>query len=160
MERLPLLGIRVLDLSKIWAGPYGTRLLADMGAEVIKIEGPGSWDMTRSLSLLPPDTERAYNRAGYFMEYNRNKYGCALDLSHPKGRELGLRLLAVSDVVIENYRADVLESLGLTYDALRSVKPDIILVSMPSHGLWGPDAGPIRHRPPPEQLPGAGFPPP
>ena len=154
MERLPLLGIRVLDLSKIWAGPYGTRLLADMGAEVIKIEGPGSWDMTRALSLLPPDIERPYNKAGYFMEYNRNKYACSLDLSRPKGRELGLRLLALSDVVIENYRADVLDSLGFTYDMLCSVKRDIILVSMPSHGLWGPDAHRIAYGTQMEQLAG------
>jgi crotonobetainyl-CoA:carnitine CoA-transferase CaiB-like acyl-CoA transferase len=154
VERLPLLGIRILDLSKVWAGPYGTRLLADMGAEVIKVEGPGSWDMTRALSLLPPKTERAYNKSGYFMEYNRNKYGCTLNLSHPKGRELGLRLLALSDVVIENYRADVLNSLGFTYDRLRAVKQDIILVSMPSHGLWGPDAGRIGYGTHMEQLVG------
>jgi len=154
IERLPLLGIRILDLSKVWAGPYGTRLLADMGAEVIKVEGPGSWDMTRSLHLLPPDVERPYNKAGYFMEYNRNKYGCVIDLAKPAGRELGLRLAALSDVVIENYRADVLEGLGMTYDTLRGVKPDIILVSMPSHGLSGPDAGRIGYGTHMEQLVG------
>ncbi len=154
MERLPLFNVRVIDLSKVWAGPYATRLLGDMGAEVIKIEAPGSWDLTRSLSLLPADTERAYNKAGYFMEYNRNKLGCVLDLAQPKGRELALRLIAMSDVVIENYRADVMEGLGLTYDALRSVKPDVILVSMPSHGLWGPDAGRIGYGTHMEQLSG------
>jgi crotonobetainyl-CoA:carnitine CoA-transferase CaiB-like acyl-CoA transferase len=154
MERLPLLGIRILDLSKVWAGPYGTRLLADMGAEVIKIEGPGSWDMTRGLHLLGPEVERPYNKSGYFMEYNRNKYGCVIDLARPEGRELGLRLAAMSDVVIENYRADVLENLGLTYDTLRGVKRDIILVSMPSHGLSGPDAGRIGYGTHMEQLVG------
>lgn len=154
MERLPLLGIRVLDLSKVWAGPYCTRLLADMGAEVIKVEAPGSWDMVRSLSLLPPETERPYNRAGYFNEYNRNKYGCVIDLARPKGRELALRLASMSDVVVENYRSDVLQGLGLTYDVLRGVKPDIILVSMPSHGLWGPDADRIGYGTHMEQLAG------
>jgi crotonobetainyl-CoA:carnitine CoA-transferase CaiB-like acyl-CoA transferase len=152
MERLPLLGIRVLDLSRVWAGPYATRLLADMGAEVIKVEAPGSWDFIRSLSLLPPETERAYNKAAYFLEYNRNKYGLVLDLAQPRGRELGLRLVAMSDVVIENYRADVLERLHLTYDVLRGAKQDIILVSMPSHGLSGPDAGRIGYGTHMEQL--------
>ena len=154
MDRLPLFNIRVLDLSKVWAGPYATRLLGDMGAEVIKIEAPNSWDLTRSLSLLPPDTERAYNKAGYFMEYNRNKYGCVIDLAKPRGRELALQLVAMSDVVIENYRADVMTGLGLSYDELRAVKPDVILVSMPSHGLWGPDSGRIGYGTHVEQLSG------
>ena len=154
MDRLPLFNVRVLDLSKVWAGPYATRLLGDMGAEVIKIEAPNSWDLTRSLALLPPDTERPYDKSGYFMEYNRNKYGCVLDLAKPRGRELALRLVAMSDVVIENYRADVMEGLGLSYAELRAVKPDIILVSMPSHGLWGPDAGRIGYGTHMEQLSG------
>jgi len=154
VERLPLFNVRVLDLSKVWAGPYATRLLGDMGAEVIKIEAPGSWDLTRALSLLPPGTEHAYNKAGYFMEYNRNKLGCVLDLAKPKGRELALRLAEQSDVVVENYRADVMEGFGLGYDELRSVKRDIILVSMPSHGLWGPDAGRIGYGTHMEQLSG------
>jgi crotonobetainyl-CoA:carnitine CoA-transferase CaiB-like acyl-CoA transferase len=154
VDRLPLFNVRVLDLSKVWAGPYATRLLGDMGAEVIKIEAPGSWDLTRALSLLPPGTERAYNKSGYFMEYNRNKYGCVLDLAKPQGRELALQLVVMSDVVIENYRADVMEAFGLSYETLRSAKRDIILVSMPSHGLWGPDAGRIGYGTHMEQLSG------
>ena len=154
MERLPLLGIRVLDLSKVWAGPYCTRLLADLGAEVIKVEGPGSWDLIRSLDLLPQGTERAYNRASYFNLYNRNKLGCVLDVANPKGHELALRLAAKCDVVVENYRSDVLEQLGLGYEALRAVREDIILVSMPSHGLWGPDADHIAYGTHIEQLGG------
>ena len=154
MERLPLHGIRVLDLSRVWAGPYCTRLLADMGAEVIKVEAPGSWDLLRSLSLLPSTEERIYNKSHYFNNYNRNKYACAIDFSGEKGRELALRLVAVSDVVIENYRADVLEHLGLTYETLRGANEDIILVSMPSHGLWGPDAHRIGYGTHIEQLSG------
>ncbi len=154
MERLPLDGVRVLDLTRVWAGPYGTRLLADMGAEVIKVEGPSAWDLTRSLSLLPGETPRAYNMAAYFNHYNRNKYGCVIDFRHPKGRELALRLIALSDVVIENHRADVLEHLGLTYETMRSVRSDVILVSMPSHGLWGPEAHYVAYGTHMEQLAG------
>jgi crotonobetainyl-CoA:carnitine CoA-transferase CaiB-like acyl-CoA transferase len=140
MERLPLEGLRVLDLSKVWAGPYCTRLLADMGAEVIKVEGPGAWDMIRALSLPDANPGHDYNKSSYFNHYNRNKYGCAIDFSHPRGRELALRLVALSDVVIENHRSDVLKQLGLTYETMREAKPSTILVSMPSHGLWGPEA--------------------
>lgn len=154
MGQLPLTGVRVLDLSKVWAGPYATRLLGDMGAEVIKIEAPNSWDLTRSLHLLPSDVERPYNKAGYFMEYNRNKYGCVIDLAKPRGHELALRLAAMSDVVVENYRADVMTGLGLSYDELRSAKRDIILVSMPSHGLWGPDSARVGYGTHMEQLSG------
>ncbi|MGB2695203.1 MAG: CoA transferase [Dehalococcoidia bacterium] len=162
MDRLPLTGVRVLDLSKVWAGPYGTRLLGDMGAEVIKLEAAGSWDLIRSLALLPRETEHIYNKSAYFNHYNRNKYGCAIDLSQTKGRELGLRLVALSDVVFENYRSDVLEKLDFTYEAMRAVKPDIILVSMPSHGLSGPEAHHVAYGTHVEQLAGlvaqSGFP--
>jgi crotonobetainyl-CoA:carnitine CoA-transferase CaiB-like acyl-CoA transferase len=154
MERLPLLGVRVLDLSKVWAGPYCTRLLGDMGAEVIKVEGPGSWDLIRSLAFEPAGTPRTYNRSAYFNHYNRNKYGCAIDLSRPRGHELALRLVAMSDVVVENYRSDVLAKLGLDYQALRSVRDDIILVSIPSHGLSGPEADRIAYGTNIEQLAG------
>jgi crotonobetainyl-CoA:carnitine CoA-transferase CaiB-like acyl-CoA transferase len=154
MYRLPLSGIRVLDLTMAWAGPYATRLLGDMGAEVIKIESQGSWDVMRSLHLLGRDAERGYNKAGIFNHLNRDKLGCALDLSHPRGRELFLRLVARSDAVIESYRADVMDGLGLSYDVLRQAKQDIILVSMPGHGRDGPEAGHIAYGTHVEQLAG------
>src|SRR3989337_924171 len=105
MYRLPLHGIRVLDLTMAWAGPYATRLLADMGAELIKIEAVGNWDLLRTYTGQPPTGDGVWDKAPYFNHINRNKYGCALDLSRPRGRGLFLRLVAQSDVVIENFRA-------------------------------------------------------
>jgi crotonobetainyl-CoA:carnitine CoA-transferase CaiB-like acyl-CoA transferase len=125
-----------------------------MGAEVIKVEAPGSWDLTRSLALLPSSVERPYNKSAYFNHYGRNKYGCVIDLATPPGREIALRLVAISDVVVENYRSDVLERLGLDFETLRSARDDVILVSMPSHGLWGPDAFRIGYGTHMEQLTG------
>jgi crotonobetainyl-CoA:carnitine CoA-transferase CaiB-like acyl-CoA transferase len=153
-KRLPLAGIRIADLTAVWAGPYATRLLADMGADVIKVESPGSPDLLRTLSMLPPGTERAYNKSAYFNHNNRNKYGASIDLSTPKGRDLFLDLVQVSDVVIENFRADVLDKLGLGYEVLRTARPDIILVSMPGHGKTGPEAGYIAYGTHVEQLAG------
>src|SRR3972149_12332142 len=109
MYRLPLSGIRVLDLTMAWAGPYAARLLGDMGAEVIKIESTGNWDVMRSLHLLGRDVERSYNKAGIFNHLNRNKLGCALDLSQPRGKELFLKLVARRDAGLEGHRADVLD---------------------------------------------------
>jgi len=143
MYRLPLSDIRILDLTTAWAGPYATRLLGDMGAEVIRIESPGNWDVMRSLHLLGRDVERAYNKSAYFNHVNRNKLGCALDLSEARGRELFLRLVARSEAVIESYPAGVMDDLDLSFDVLRQAKRDIILVSMSGHGRDGPDAGHI-----------------
>lgn len=151
---LPLYGLRILDFTMVWAGPSGTRLLADMGAEVIKVESARSWDMLRSLHFLGGQTDRWWNKAAYFNHNNRNKYGCTIDLQHPRGRELALRLVAMSDVVFENYRADVIGKLGLDYADLRAVKPDIILVSMPSHGKSGPEAHHVAYGTNVEQLAG------
>jgi crotonobetainyl-CoA:carnitine CoA-transferase CaiB-like acyl-CoA transferase len=139
MYRLPLHGVRVLDLTMAWAGPYATRLLADMGAEVIKVEAPVSWDLLRIYTGQPPETERLLDRSALFNHMNRNKYGLSLDLSKPRGRELFLELAAVSDVVIENFRAEVMDNLGLTYSILRGVNEKIIIVSMPAHGHSGPE---------------------
>ena len=124
MERLPLYSYRILDLTTAWAGPYGTRLLADMGAEVIKVEAVNNGDLLRS---------------DIFNHVNRNKYACTLDVGQPRGRELFLRLVALSDVVIESYRSPVMEDLGLSYEAIRSAKADIILVWLSSHGKSGPE---------------------
>jgi crotonobetainyl-CoA:carnitine CoA-transferase CaiB-like acyl-CoA transferase len=153
-KRLPLAGIRIADLSAVWAGPYATRLLADMGAEVIKVESAGSPDLLRTLGLQPPGTERPYNRSAYFNHNNRNKYGCSIDLAAPGGKELFLDLVKVSDIVIENFRADVLDNLGLGYDVLRAVRPDIILISMPGHGKTGPEARHVAYGTNVEQLAG------
>jgi crotonobetainyl-CoA:carnitine CoA-transferase CaiB-like acyl-CoA transferase len=139
MYRLPLHGIRVLDLTMAWAGPYGTRLLADMGAEVIKIESVDNWDVLRALNGQRPDVERVWDKSPYFNAINRNKYSCALDLSKAKGRELFLRLAEISDVVIDNFRAEVMENFGLTYEVLSEANDQIIVLAMPGHGKSGPE---------------------
>jgi crotonobetainyl-CoA:carnitine CoA-transferase CaiB-like acyl-CoA transferase len=154
MYRLPLSGIRVLDLTTGWAGPYAGRLLGDMGAEVIKIESAKDWDITRAPRLPGGDPEKGYNRSGFFNHLNRNKLGCTLDLSHPRGRELFLRLVTLSDAVIENYGGDVMDGLGLSHDALRQARRDIILVSISAHGKEGPEPGHIASGSHVEQLAG------
>ncbi len=153
MLPLPLRDIRVLDLTMVWAGPYATRILGDLGAEVIKVESIRNWDLLRDLHLLG-QAEQAYDKSAYFNNLNRNKLGCTLDLSHPRGRDLCLRLAAQCDIVMENYRPDVMENLDLEYEAFKAVKRDIIMVSMPGHGKDGPEAGRIAYGTNVEQLGG------
>ena len=153
-DHLPLHGVRILDLTMVWAGPSGTRLLADMGAEVIKVESARSWDMLCSLHFLTGSPHGWWNRAAYFNHNNRNKYGITLDLQTERGRELALQLVATSDMVFENYRADVIGKLRLDYDDLRAAKADIILVSMPSHGKSGPESHHVAYGTNVEQLSG------
>jgi len=154
MSKLPLEGIRVADLTMVWAGPYATRLLADMGAEVIKVESVQVMDQLRALGGLPADVPRRWNKSAYFNHNNRNKYGATFNLRHPRGHELFLELVRQSDVVIENYRAEVMERLGLGYERLRAVKPDIIMVSMPGHGKTGPERDYVAYGTNVEQLSG------
>jgi crotonobetainyl-CoA:carnitine CoA-transferase CaiB-like acyl-CoA transferase len=122
---LPLAGIRILDFSRVWAGPYGTRYLADFGAEVIKVES-GQFPDGRRPDL--PD----------FAEINRNKRSITLNFQTPEGLELSKRLVAVSDVVVENFSPRVMAKYGLDYPRLQEVKPDLIMVSMPGFGHSGP----------------------
>lgn len=150
----PLAGIRVIDLTAVWAGPFGTRMLGDYGAEVIKVESPRQWDLLRSLGLTPRETPRWYNRSAYFNHNNRNKYGLSLDLSSAAGRDVLLRLCAVSDVIVENYRSDVMDNLGLSYEAVRQANPCIIYVSMPGHGKTGPERDYVAYGSNVEQLAG------
>ncbi|MBI4497377.1 MAG: CoA transferase [Chloroflexi bacterium] len=144
MPPLPLAGVRILDLTMFMAGPVGTKLLADMGAEVIKVESPGHPDPIRiqARGVYPQGEpgERPWNRSGMINERARNKLGITLDLACPEGKAVFLRLVACSDVVMENYRADVMENLGLGYAALRQANPGIILVSIASQGVVGPEA--------------------
>ena len=150
----PLAGIRVVDLTMVWAGPFGTRLLGDYGAEVIKVEGPGQWDLLRGLGGIPRTVERWYNRAAYFNHNNRNKYSAAIDLRQETGRDLLLQLLAKSDVLVENYRANVMDNLGLSFEEVRAVNPRIVYVSMPGHGKTGPEAHYVTYGTNVEQLAG------
>ncbi len=153
--RRPLEGIRVADLTAMWAGPYATMVLADFGADVIKVEAPRAWDNLRTL-IRPPLAlgEHWWNSNAYFQEYNRNKRSLTLDLTTERGKEIFGRLVAQSDVVIENFRADVMERLGIGPDWLREQREDIIVVGMASFGKTGPDASAMAYGPVVEQLSG------
>ncbi|MGE3359897.1 MAG: CaiB/BaiF CoA transferase family protein [Acidimicrobiia bacterium] len=138
MKTLPFDGVRVADLSMMWAGPYATKLLAELGAEVLKIESPSAWDNIRT--LIPfPDRAEPWNSSYYFNTYNRGKKSVTLDLAQAKGRAVFLELLAHCDVLIENYRADVLDKLQLPYDVLREANPQLVIVSMAGFGKTGAD---------------------
>lgn len=129
----PLLSeIRVLDLTRMLAGPYGSLLLADLGAEVIKIEPPGG-DPMRQMGPYFVSGESAY-----FLSINRNKESICLDLKSEHGRQAFLDLTARSDVVFENFRPGVMDRLGLGYEDLKEVKPGIILCSISAYGRTGP----------------------
>ena len=151
---MPLDGVRVIDLTMVWAGPFGTRMLGDYGAEVIKVESPRQWDLLRSLGLIPRDEHHWYNKSAYFNHNNRDKYSAALDLSSDLGRETMLKLVAVSDVIVENFRSDVMDNLGLGYEAVKAANPRIIYVSMPGHGKTGPEADFVAYGSNVEQLAG------
>lgn len=127
-RRLPLAGIRILDLSRAWAGPYGTRYLADFGADVIKVE-TGKY----------PDG-RQPNNPGYG-EVNRNKRSVTLNFQTPEGQDLLRRLVAVSDVVVENFSPRVMVKYDLDYAHLKAVRSDLIMVSLPGYGRQGPHGG-------------------
>lgn len=147
MKQRPLEGIRVLDLTMMWAGPYATKMLGEMGADVIKIESPRAWDNIRTLFPRTDVVEDPWNSAFYFAEYNHEKRSVTLDLAQPDGRDTFLRLVANSDVVIENYRADVMDNLGLTTEVLVGAKPDLVLVSMAGFGKSGGDKDNVGYGP-------------
>lgn len=161
MKKLPLEGIRIADLTMMWAGPYCTRILGEMGAEVIKIESPRAWDNFRTLVPQPGEVE-PWNSSYYWNYYNVEKKSLTLDLSQASGREAFLKLVPKCDVVIENYRADVMDNLKLGYEVLREAKPDIIMVSMAGFGKTGPERDHVGFGPIIEQMSGlvslSGFP--
>ena len=143
----PLSRYRILDLSRIWAGPYCTKLMADMGAEVIKLESLSVYDSHRG-PVSPdrgvvsyPDAEpgdEPWNRNGWFNCLHMSKYGVSLELTFEAGRRVFEELVSISDVLIENFRQGSLERLGYSYQDLRRLRPDLIYVSMPAFGNSGP----------------------
>jgi crotonobetainyl-CoA:carnitine CoA-transferase CaiB-like acyl-CoA transferase len=153
-----LQGVRIVDLTQIWSGPFATQLLADLGAEVIKVEPIYRLDPDRGMEWPAVGAtlagDRPYNRSGSFNEHNRNKLAITLDLKKPRAVDVFKRLVAVSDVVIDNFSFGVMERLGLGYEALKAVKPDIIVLSMPAFGNTGPERGYIGYGPVQEQLSG------
>jgi len=127
-------GVRVLDLSRMLAGPYGSMLLADMGAEVLKIEERDGGDPMRAMG--PPFLPGG--ESAYFLAINRNKKSLALDLTMPSGRDVFLDLVAQADVVWENFRPGVMERLGLGYTELSGVNPRLVMCSLSAYGQDGP----------------------
>lgn len=131
---LPLSGIKVVDLTRILSGPYCTMILADLGAEVIKIESPGG-DDTRQWG--PPFV---HGESAYFLSINRNKKSMVLNLKQERAKEVFLKLVETADVVVENFRPGTLERLGIGYETLKQHNPRIILASISGFGQTGPYA--------------------
>lgn len=147
-----LRGIRVLDLSRVWAGPLAGRMLADMGADIILIEAPQTLEKevleeskTRreAGARMPiyPDGDpgdEPWDRQGLYNDFNRNKLGIVLDLTTPEGQDVFKQLVKISDVVLENYTPRVMANFGLEYPVLSEINPSIIMISMPGYGNTGP----------------------
>lgn len=142
---LPLAGIRVIDVSHIVAGPFCGAILADLGADIIKVEPPEKGERGRGVA---PFIERDGRRmSGFFATLNRSRRGVALDLKSPGGKEALRRLVAVSDVLIENFAPGTMDRLGLGYKILHDVNPKLIYVAISGFGQLEPYAGPWSHRP-------------
>ncbi|HKS69152.1 MAG TPA: CoA transferase, partial [Ktedonobacterales bacterium] len=136
---LPLAGVRVLDLTRLLPGGYATQMLGDLGADVLKIEEPGSGDYARA---MPPMGQR-YGQA--FTAVNRNKRSAAINLKHPGGREALLRLVDGSDVLIESFRPGVMDRLGLSHASLRERNPRLVVCALTGYGQDGPYRERVGH---------------
>jgi len=137
MSRPPLDGLRILAVSQFGAGPFGTQMLADLGADVIKVEDPGvGGDSAR---YVPPFQGEA--DSPYFQSFNRGKRSVSLNLRHPDGQAVLRDLVRVSDAVFNNARGDLPDKLGLTYDQLRDTNPRVVCCSLTGYGRTGPRAG-------------------
>ena len=156
-DELPLQGIRVLDMTVVWAGPYTTQILGDLGADIVRVDNPWIFPTaTRGIFPRPtkemiadiggiggayPDAdpgERPWNRFGLFNVHARNKRSVTLDLRKERGREAFLRLVDVSDLMIENNSVDLMDRLGIGWDEIHTRNPQLIMIRMPSVGLEGP----------------------
>jgi benzylsuccinate CoA-transferase BbsF subunit len=157
MADLPLSGIRVLDFTWAWAGPFCTMQLAHLGADVIRVETTARPAcVTR---LIPPfaDDVPGPNRAGYFNQYNQGKRAITLNLTKPEAIEIACALVKQVDLVVDNYAAGVMDKLGLGYDKLRSIKPNIIMASLSGYGQTGPYKGFVGYGPPASAAAGMFF---
>ncbi len=136
MTTRPLEGMRVLDLTRVASGPFTTMLMADMGAEVIKLERPGTGDEVRAMGRPLPGCDP--RESDYYVTLNRSKRSIAIDLSNPSGVEVTCRLAARCDVFIENFRPGVAARLGVGYDTVRALRPHVVYTSISGFGPSGP----------------------
>lgn len=152
-------GIRILDLTMVFAGPVSTRIMADMGAEVIKIESVQRSDVFTRANIFPENIpgEKPWDRGCIFHTLNAGKRGISLNLGNEKGRELFKLLVRLSDVVIENYSPRVMEHWNLSYKELTKIKPDIIMVSISGLGHYGPSKDYYMYVPGMEGMSGLTF---
>ena len=149
---LPLTGITVIDTTQVWSGPYGARFLADMGAEVIKVEGPTFPDPIRT-AFVDKDGSQI-NLSPYFNEYNRGKKSLTVDIKQPEGQQILKDLILKADIFIENWSSGVAERNGLGYKDISIENPGLIYISMPGFGHRGPDSSRIGFGPTIEQMGG------
>ena len=136
--RRPLEGVRVLDLTWVWAGPFGSMNLAHLGADVIRVESSVRPDLYRRGPAAPEGVEPTLNTNGMFNQWNQGKRSVAVDLRHQRGVEIVKSLVAHVDVVFQNFATGVLERLGLGYDVLKAINPRVILASVSGYGQTGP----------------------
>lgn len=134
----PLEGITVLDLTRVVAGPYCTMILADLGARVIKIENPGDPDYTRHFEPYMVDEDSGNKMSGFFAQYNRNKEAITLNLKNEDAKNILKELVKKADCIVENYRAGVMDKLGVGYDVLKEVNPKIVYLAISGFGQTGP----------------------
>ena len=138
----PLHGVKVLDLTRILAGPFCTQILGDLGAEIIKVERPAQGDDTRRFAppFLKDDQGAETSESAYFLAANRNKKSIGIDLAKPAGQALVRRLMAWSDVVVENFKTGTLQKYGLSYDDVKADNPQLVFCSITGFGQTGPYA--------------------
>lgn len=134
-------GVRVLDFTWVWAGPFCTQYLAHLGADVLRVESPGRADIFRRMPFTPKGIKRTLDTSGPFQVYNSDKRSVAMDLGHPDARGLVLRMVERCDVVVENFSVGTMAQLGLGVDDLRAVNPAVIVASLTGFGQTGPYAG-------------------
>lgn len=130
--RLPLENVKVLDLTRVLAGPYATMILGDLGADIIKIEMPVKGDDARHFGPF------LHGESAYFMSLNRNKRSITLNLKHEKGKEIFLEMVKEVDIVVENYRPGTMEKLGIGYEVLSEINPKLIYAAISGYGQTGP----------------------
>ena len=155
MANPPLDGIRIADFTWVWAGPYCTLQLAHLGADVIKIETRTRPCVTRVLPPWPDGKPGGMNRSGYFNQYSQGKRSLTLNFKEAAAHEIARKLIAQSDVVINNFAHGVIEKMGFGYEVVKQIKPDIIMISLSGYGDTGPYADYIAYGP--AQVPLSGL---